>query len=137
MNDFLAALTSLLSRGFQVSVRIAFPPSPQRISGINYVREKGSDLMTGQLVLNPANPAESITSRPVDVAINGGPATTLDMIDPAVTFPVNPGDSVVATPKGDVNSVGQGPADAPFSATAPPPVGGVPSKQTVTGINWA
>ncbi len=69
----------------------------------------------------------TVTSRPVGVVINGGSETVLDCISPQ-TFAVSPNDSIIATPKGDINPLGQGPAGNPLSVTAPagtvPPVPG-------------
>lgn len=143
MNQFLADLVEVLRRGFSVSVlfnsrfAFAFPPSQsQTVIGINFVHEKGSNIMTGNPVLNPANPADNITSRPVSVVVGGLPAVQLDMMNPATTFSCNPGDTGTVTPLGDINANGQGPAGPPFSFTATV-TGGKPAIQNVTGVNFA
>ena len=92
--------------------------------------------MTGLVVLSPVNPADQVTHRIVTIVINGGAPITLDMIDPSLTFPVNPGDSVVATAS-DQNIVGSSPASAPFTAVAPlPPPTTVPATPTITAITF-
>ena len=92
--------------------------------------------MTGLFVLSALVPADMVTKRTVTYTVNAGTPVVLDMTNPATTFPVNAGDAISATAV-DTNVVGDSPASAPFTATAPsgPPTA-VPTTPTITGITF-
>ena len=80
---------------------------------------KGVIEVTGNPVLNTLTDP-TVTSSPLLVTnTTTGATTMLDMINPAVTFTCNPGDTGTVTPQGDINPAGQGPAGAAFTWTAP------------------
>lgn len=143
MIELLEKLLCLLEHGFRfivdVQVLSPFPlsvPPASQVIGIKF--SIGDDgFMNGTIVLQPIDPSFAVTSRPCTVVLNGGPPINLDMQDPTVTFPVNPGDTGVATALGAINAQGQGPASAPFSFTVPAAGGGVPPAEVITGVTFA
>ena len=93
--------------------------------------------LLGTVNLQPQADA-TITSRPVGISFDGGaPSVTVDMINPAATFVVPPGEvSGVATPTGSVNPVGTGPPGAPFPFTIPAQPT-VPPAEVVSSVTFS
>ena len=123
-----------------ITIRLAWTPPPPAIVEVTF--SESEDPMAaklGHIRLSPAG--ADITSRPCEVTINGGVATTVDMIDTAATFSCNDGDtfSVVAF---DVNAAGKSAASVPFTGTVGTPGGGgglppaVPSAPTILGVDF-
>ena len=113
-------------------------PLPSQILKVNFSGEKGN--MTGTVTLNSVTDTTT-TSRPVLITWNGGsPSVTVDITAPGgnLTGPFTPPPTEtggVATPQGDVNPVGTGPAGSPFPFTVPA-APTVPAASTVISVSF-
>ncbi len=105
-------------------------PAPEVITSIK------ADQMKGLVTLASITDT-TVTSRPVAVTFDVGASVTVDMIDPAATFPIPSGATLgTATPTGSVNPVGTGASGTPFQFSIPsaPPPPTLPVAEVITGV---
>lgn len=123
-----------------VVIGFSIPPSAPTVLGITSVRGNSMAALLNTIVFSLA-PAAGVTRvATITITPTGGVAEapiTLDVTNPATTFPSNDGDSVSVSAI-DSNAAGASSASALFTTTTTAPGGGggsvVPSAPVITGV---
>ncbi len=126
--------------GFSLDVSLtseSIPPAPSIVS-ITFTKGPGMAALLGTAHLSPA--PVGVTSRPTSIVVtpadgSAATTTTLDLVNPALTFPVNDGDSVAVTAQ-DINVIGASALSATFTVIAAVTITDVPPAPTVTGVSF-
>jgi hypothetical protein len=126
--------------GFDLNITLtsaSLPPAPS-IVGFTFKKGHNMAALLGTVHLSPA--PVGVTSRPTSITVtpaDGSAVTsvTLDMFNPALTFPCNDTDSVTATAQ-DLNAVGASPLSAPVTVIAAATITAPPPAPSITGISF-
>ncbi len=126
---------------FNLSINLNRLPSQPRVVAVTFRKDPRMSALIGTVHLTPLIPSEHATSRPVSIVVTASdgtvaPAVVVDMIDPAATFTCNDGDSVTATPEGDLNAFGQSEPGDPFTVVAAATITAAPTIPQVTGVSF-